>query len=176
MTSDRLRETRLRRPRLTDWREDGPMIRKLQMFSLCALLGLSTVACQREQPAAQAAVPAQTTVPAGAVLPPADGPHAQLTPATPVTPVAAVAAPAPVRTVRERSRTVVVRETPRHRTVVKRRSKKKSAAIVAGSAATGAAIGALAGGGKGAAIGAISGGAAGFVYDRATHKKRVRVE
>lgn len=51
------------------------------------------------------------------------------------------------------------------------RSTHKSAAIVAGSAGAGAAIGAIAGGGKGAAIGALSGGAAGFVYDRATHNK-----
>jgi hypothetical protein len=51
------------------------------------------------------------------------------------------------------------------------RSTGKSIAIVGGSAGTGAAIGALAGGGKGAAIGAISGGAAGLVYDRHTHKK-----
>jgi outer membrane lipoprotein SlyB len=48
------------------------------------------------------------------------------------------------------------------------RSTKKSVAIVAGGAATGAAIGAMAGGGKGAAIGAISGGAAGLIYDRMT--------
>jgi outer membrane lipoprotein SlyB len=58
--------------------------------------------------------------------------------------------------------------------VVRRRSRKKSAAIVGGSALGGAAIGALAGGGKGAAIGAVAGGGAGLVYDRATHKKVIR--
>ena len=63
----------------------------------------------------------------------------------------------------------------RPRVIVKRRSFKRSAAIVGGSAAGGAAIGALAGGGKGAAIGAIAGGAGGLAYDRATHKKRVVV-
>jgi hypothetical protein len=51
------------------------------------------------------------------------------------------------------------------------RSKAHSAEIVAGTAAAGAAIGAIAGGGKGAAIGAISGGGAGFAYDRLTHNK-----
>jgi len=49
------------------------------------------------------------------------------------------------------------------------RSKKRSLAIVAGTAATGAAIGAIAGGGPGAAIGAIAGAGAGFTYDRLTH-------
>ena len=52
------------------------------------------------------------------------------------------------------------------------RTKTKSALIVAGSAGTGAAIGAIAGGGKGAGIGALSGGAAGFIYDRLTHNHR----
>jgi hypothetical protein len=51
------------------------------------------------------------------------------------------------------------------------RSTGKSVAIVAGSAGTGAAIGAIAGGGKGAAIGAIAGGVGGFVYDRITANK-----
>ena len=55
--------------------------------------------------------------------------------------------------------------TPVHRT----RSTRNSVLIVAGSAGTGAAIGALAGGGKGAGIGALAGGAAGFIYDRLTH-------
>jgi hypothetical protein len=69
---------------------------------------------------------------------------------------------------------VVARRRYRHGYVVKRRSKAKSLAIVGGSAAGGAAIGALAGGGKGAGIGALAGGAAGFIYDRKTHKKVVR--
>ena len=48
------------------------------------------------------------------------------------------------------------------------RSTRDSVLIVAGSAGTGAAIGAIAGGGKGAAIGALAGGAGGFIYDRLT--------
>jgi hypothetical protein len=51
------------------------------------------------------------------------------------------------------------------------RRTRDSALIVAGSAGTGAAIGALAGGGKGAAIGALAGGAGGFIYDRLTANK-----
>ncbi len=64
-----------------------------------------------------------------------------------------------------------------HRTVTeprtrrKTRSFEKEALIVGGSAAGGAAIGALAGGGKGAGIGALSGGIAGLVYDLSTRKK-----
>lgn len=62
-----------------------------------------------------------------------------------------------------------------HTTTVERRhhhrSTGKSVAIVAGSAGTGAAIGAIAGGGKGAGIGALAGGAAGLVYDRLTANK-----
>jgi hypothetical protein len=72
------------------------------------------------------------------------------------------AAPAPVEErVREREYYV-----DRHG---HRRSTGKSVAIVAGSAAGGAAIGAIAGGGKGAGIGALAGGGAGFIYDRLTH-------
>jgi len=68
---------------------------------------------------------------------------------------------------------VVTRRRRHRRRRVVVRSKKKSAAIIAGSAGTGAAIGALAGGGKGAGIGAIAGGAAGVIYDQNTRKKRV---
>ena len=69
---------------------------------------------------------------------------------------------------------VVTRSRPR--TVTTTRSKKTSAAIIGGSAGAGAAIGALAGGGKGAAIGAIAGGVGGLVYDRSTHRKTRVIE
>jgi cysteine synthase len=57
------------------------------------------------------------------------------------------------------------------RTAAQKRSLKKEALIVGGSAGAGAAIGAVAGGGKGAALGALSGGAAGLVYDLLTRNK-----
>ena len=73
--------------------------------------------------------------------------------------------PAPVRR-------VATSYAPVQRVAVKRgRPFSHSAAIVAGSAGAGAAIGALAGGGKGAGIGALAGGAAGFIYDRVTHNR-----
>ena len=59
-------------------------------------------------------------------------------------------------------------EAPYGDTVGQHRSTGKSAAIIAGSAGAGAAIGAIAKGGKGAAIGAIAGGVAGLIYDRLT--------
>jgi uncharacterized protein YcfJ len=86
------------------------------------------------------------------------------------------AAPAPAaRAATTTARQAAAPAAPRTRVVEKKRPTSHSAAIVAGSAGTGAAIGALAGGGKGAAIGAIAGGAGGFVYDRATRKKQVVV-
>ncbi len=51
------------------------------------------------------------------------------------------------------------------------RSTRDSVLSVAGSAGTGAAIGALAGGGKGAGIGALAGGVGGLIYDRITANK-----
>jgi len=89
-------------------------------------------------------------------------------------PKAAPATTSERRTVTGESPRVVRSSEPRY--VTRSRTKKKSAMIIGGGAAGGAAIGALAGGGKGAAIGALAGGAGGLVYDRMTHKKRVRVE
>ena len=54
---------------------------------------------------------------------------------------------------------------------IKHRSKKHQAEIIGGSAAGGALIGALAGGGKGALIGAGVGAAGGAIYNQATKKK-----
>jgi hypothetical protein len=51
------------------------------------------------------------------------------------------------------------------------RSTVKSAAVIGGGAAAGAAIGGATAGGKGAAIGALTGGAAGLVYDRMTKNR-----
>jgi hypothetical protein len=70
-------------------------------------------------------------------------------------------------------RTVVQDQYVPARTYVVRRPRpfSHSAAIVAGSAGAGAAIGGLAGGGKGAGIGALAGGFGGFIYDRLTHNR-----
>jgi len=53
-------------------------------------------------------------------------------------------------------------------------SKKRDAGIIAGGAAVGAAIGAIAGGGKGAGIGAVAGGGAGTGAVLATKGKEIR--
>lgn len=53
-----------------------------------------------------------------------------------------------------------------------RRSPGRSAAIIGGSAAAGAAVGGIAAGGRGAAIGAAVGGIGGLIFDRATKKNR----
>jgi hypothetical protein len=125
--------------------------------------------------------PAYPVVPAAYA--PAPMPSDAVTPATPVVyanspyapafnapaPRVAAQAPAPIER-RQTARSSVV-ESTQPRVVTKKRPFSHSAAIVGGSAAGGAAIGALAGGGKGAAIGALAGGAGGFIYDRLTNKK-----
>jgi len=52
------------------------------------------------------------------------------------------------------------------------RSWEKEALIIGGSAGTGTAIGALAGGKKGAGIGAAAGGVGGMIYDLMTREKK----
>ena len=53
-----------------------------------------------------------------------------------------------------------------------KRSWEKEALIIGGSAGTGTAIGAMAGGKKGAAIGAAAGGVGGLLYDLMTREKK----
>lgn len=135
---------------------------------------LFAVSCSREP------------VPPAAAVPPPEQPQAsQEVQPSPVAPAAApgtrVAQPPavsePVLKERTTSASSDRADTPDEpRVETKTRSKKKSAAIIGGSAAAGAAIGAIAGGGKGAAIGAIAGGAGGLVYDRATAKKKKPVD
>jgi hypothetical protein len=62
------------------------------------------------------------------------------------------------------------RSAPPPAAAIRKRSGTNSAAIIAGTAAAGAAIGGLTGGGKGAAIGAITGAAGGYVYDRMSRR------
>jgi uncharacterized protein YcfJ len=97
-------------------------------------------------------------------------------PASPVPQEITAAAPVTAAAVTA-SRAVAPKNARRSRrhVVVKKRPLKRSVAIVGGSAAGGALIGGLAGGGKGAGIGALAGGAGGLVYDRLTHKKKVVV-
>jgi hypothetical protein len=90
-------------------------------------------------------------------------------------PVQPIAPPPPVQVAPPRYYHTYTHRGRRRVVVIRRRSRRRSAEIVAGSAIGGAAIGAIAGGGKGAGIGALAGAAGGFVYDRLTHKKRVVV-
>ncbi len=109
------------------------------------------------------APPPVETAPAAAPLEPE--PMAAPEPVAPVAEGAVATAPARHHYYHRRRRVVVVRKRPFRR----------SAEIVAGSAAGGALIGGLAGGAKGAGIGALAAGAGGLVYDRLTHKKKVVV-
>lgn len=111
-------------------------------------------------------------VPAAGPAAPAPAIPAPAFGATAAGPVAAPVATAPAgeRVVyRDRVVTRTVAAKPRY--TVKKRSGKKSALIIGGSAAGGAGIGALVGGKKGALIGGLVGGTAGTVYDRKTRKK-----
>jgi hypothetical protein len=63
---------------------------------------------------------------------------------------------------------VNIRPAPRH---TQKRSWEQDALIIGGSAGTGTAIGAIAGGGKGAAVGAAAGGIGGLIYDLAARNK-----
>lgn len=74
---------------------------------------------------------------------------------------------------REPSQAVDSASEPAYRpqTVRHRRTLRRQALIVGGSAAAGSAIGAAAGGGKGATVGAVSGGVAGLVYDLLTKNR-----
>jgi len=109
----------------------------------------------------QTPVPAQTEV--GQF-----GPTTQLVSTTPgngvIQPVKYVrGASAPRRSVSRSSQSTserVYREDPRPR-----RTWQKSALIIGGSAASGAGVGAVVGGGKGAAIGAAIGGGAASIYE-----------
>ena len=83
-------------------------------------------------------------------------------------PARVVSSPAPRTVARPvRTRQVVYDEPVR---VQKKRSVKKSVAIIGGSAAAGAGIGALAGGKKGALIGAAIGGGGAAVWDQITRR------
>lgn len=157
--------------------------RKL-IFGVVALTAVATAGWMRQPkavtipyssftaPAGTALDPAYATAPiaatqvSAAVVPVHSGVYRQT--GTPVArPYPRYSEPVERRRSVETTRDVDYRPEP----VVRKRSTAKSAAIIAGSAAAGAAIGGLAGGGKGAAIGALGGGAAGLVYDRMTKNR-----
>jgi hypothetical protein len=84
--------------------------------------------------------------------------------------VDAIAPPQPVRV--SRAASVYEPYAPRERRVVRRgRTWKKSAAIIGGSTAAGAGVGALLDGGSGAKKGAVVGLVGGTIYDLATRNR-----
>jgi hypothetical protein len=155
---------------------------RLILFGVAGLAAVATAGWMRQPVAVPVATPAGITsnfqppvdVQLDAPLPVATAPHTAT-----ATPARSYQKPVPVTTASSRSRRMPVAyddrvvTDDRPATVEHKRSTGKSIAIIGGSAAAGAAIGGLAGGGKGAAIGALSGGAAGAVYDRMTAKKEV---
>jgi uncharacterized protein YcfJ len=135
-----------------------------------AIGGAVVVATSRNNSTAQGyqgSAPAVTTAPAPVV------PTASATADT--RPGVVVTNPPPAKVVyRDR---VAYRAAPAsQRVVVKKRSTKKSVAIIGGSTVGGAVVGGLIGGKKGAVIGGVVAGTAGTVYDRKTRKKKVPVE
>jgi uncharacterized protein YcfJ len=110
------------------------------------VLGGATVAAFRSPAPAPVAVASPVAV-------------AQAAPAATTVPVVTVAQPQTVRVVQQ----------PRR--YVKKRSGKKSALIIGGSAVGGALIGNAVGGKKATIVGGVAGAAAGTVYDRKTRKK-----
>ena len=146
-------------------------------LGLAALGGAAALSQHHSQPAnatyypvQASAAPAVPAVPAVSAVSPFG--YSRPAPGVQAVPEQAPATVTPVRTYR--ARRVRRHYYTRHHSyvVVHRRSRKHSLEIIGGSAAGGALIGALAGGGKGAAIGALAGGGAGFAYDRLTRKKR----
>jgi hypothetical protein len=159
---------------------------RLILFGVAGMAAVATAGWMRQPIAVPVALPAGVT---SSFQPPA---AMQLgAPAATINPVAHVprnapagsepnpryGQPTPVTTASSRRMPVAYDDRghsdDRSATIERQRSTKESIAIVAGSAAAGAAIGGIAGGGKGAAIGALAGGGAGAVYDRMTAKKRV---
>jgi hypothetical protein len=162
-------------------RKAGLIITAFALVAVIALTGWArTPAAHKADQRAAYAGEYNHGVPAGNFASqPFDGPAAAV-PAAPLYQSAVAYGSAPLIQVARRRRVHrryyrrTYSRTPRY--VVRKRKLSHSAAIVGGGAGAGAAVGALAGGGKGAAIGALAGGGAGLAYDRATHKKRVRVE
>lgn len=154
---------------------------RLILLGVAGLAAVATAGWMRQPIAVPVSVPAATSnfqppgdvqiAPAAATLPvPSPAPLARVAPAPAAVPAATVSTRGRRMPVAYDDRGVYNDDSPA--TVQKKRSTKESIAIIGGSAAAGAAIGGIAGGGKGAAIGALAGGGAGAVYDRMTAKKR----
>ena len=128
-----------------------------------ALSQVECVAANGQQAAAYA--PTAQAVPAGYYAAPQ---HVQPVVYEDLAPARVVSTRAPHTVARPvRTRQVVYDEPLR---VQKKRSVKKSAAIIGGSAAVGAGVGAITGGKKGALIGAAIGGGGAAIWDQITRR------